>query len=101
MLLLSSADYFKIKFFKKFFQEHYQNVNQFAIILSVVTWSKLSGTKVSASKERVKIKAVLSEENCAPPPSPQPQIESASMLTALYCVTMIQAEIHQLFQGRA
>ena len=29
------------------------------------------------------------------------QIESASMLTALYCVTMIQAEIYQLFQGRA
>ena len=33
--------------------------------------------------------------------SPKPQIETASMLTALYCVTMIQAEIHQLFQGRA
>ena len=32
--------------------------------------------------------------------SPQEQIESASMLTALYCVTIIQAEIHQLFQGR-
>ena len=28
--------------------------------------------------------------------SQQPQIESTSMLTALYCV---QAEIHQLFQG--
>ena len=28
-----------------------------------------------------------------------PQIESASMFTALYCVIMIQAEIHQLFQG--
>ena len=26
---------------------------------------------------------------------PQPQIESASMPTILYCVTMIQAEIHQ------
>ena len=32
---------------------------------------------------------------------PQPQIESASMPTATYCVTMIQAEIHQLFQRRA
>ena len=32
---------------------------------------------------------------------PKLQIESASMLIALYCVTMIQAEIHQLFQGRA
>ena len=31
---------------------------------------------------------------------PQRQIESASMLTALYCVTMIQAEIHQLFQKK-
>ena len=35
------------------------------------------------------------------PPPPQPQIESTSILTALYCVTIIQAEIHQLFQGRA
>ena len=33
--------------------------------------------------------------------SRQPQIESESMLTALYCVTMRQAEIHQLFQRRA
>ena len=49
----------------------------------------------------VKIKAVFSEENYAPPPPPQPQIESASMLTALYCVTIIQAEKYQLFQGRA
>ena len=38
-----------------------------------------------------------SEENYVP----QPKIELASMLTALYCVKMIQAEIHQLFQGRA
>ena len=30
-------------------------------------------------------------------PHPQPQSESASMLTALYCITMI----HQLVQGRA
>ena len=29
--------------------------------------------------------------------SPQPQFESASMHTALYCVTMI----HQLYEGRA
>ena len=29
--------------------------------------------------------------------SPQPQFKEASMLTALYCVTMI----NQLFQGRA
>ena len=29
MLLLSSADFFKINFFKKFFQERYQSVNQF------------------------------------------------------------------------
>ena len=33
--------------------------------------------------------------------SHQPQNELASMLTALYCVTTIQAEIHQLLQGRA
>ena len=33
--------------------------------------------------------------------SSQPQFELASILTALYCVTMVQAEIHQLFQGRA
>ena len=33
--------------------------------------------------------------------SPKPQIESASMLkTAIYYVTMLQAKIHQLFQGR-
>ena len=43
-----------------------------------------------------KCKTVFTEENYAP----QPQIESASMLTDLYCVTMIHAEI-QLFQGRA
>ena len=30
--------------------------------------------------------------------SSKPQIESASMLTAVHCVTMIQAEINQLFQ---
>ena len=29
MLLLSSADFFKINFFKKFFQEHYQSVKWF------------------------------------------------------------------------
>ena len=29
------------------------------------------------------------------------EIESASMLTSLYGLTMIQAEIHQLFQKRA
>ena len=40
----------------------------------------------------MKIKAVFSEENYVP----QSQIES----TALHCVTTIQAEIHQLFQGR-
>ena len=33
--------------------------------------------------------------------SPKLQIQSTSMPTALYCVTMIQAEIHQLFQGKA
>ena len=33
--------------------------------------------------------------------SPQLQIESASKLIALYCVKMIHAEIHLLFQGRA
>ena len=33
--------------------------------------------------------------------SPHQQIESESMLTALFCVTMIQAKIFQLFQGRA
>ena len=41
------------------------------------------------------IKAVFSEGNYVP----KPQIESASMLTALYWVTMIQAEIHLLFKG--
>ena len=43
---------------------------------------------------------MFSEENYVPPPH-QPHIESASMLTALYCVAMIQTEIHQSFQGRA
>ena len=33
--------------------------------------------------------------------SPKLQIELASMLTALNCVTMKQAEIHQIFQERA
>ena len=32
---------------------------------------------------------------------PKLHIESASMLIALYYITTIQAEIHQLFQGRA
>ena len=41
----------------------------------------------------MKIKAVFTEENYVP----QSQIES----TALHCVTIIQAETHQLFQGRA
>ena len=31
--------------------------------------------------------------------TPKLKIESKSMLTALYCVTMLQAEIHQLFKG--
>ena len=35
------------------------------------------------------------------PPPPQTQNESASLLTAFYCVTRIQAEIHHLFPGRA
>ena len=34
-------------------------------------------------------------------PSPQPQIESASMLTAPHLITIMQAEIHQLFQGKS
>ena len=29
MVLLTSADFFKIDFLKKFFQEHYQGVNRF------------------------------------------------------------------------
>ena len=29
MLLVASADFFKVNFFKKFFQEHYQSVKQF------------------------------------------------------------------------
>ena len=29
MLLLSSADFFKINFFKKLFQEHYESVKRF------------------------------------------------------------------------
>ena len=33
--------------------------------------------------------------------SPKLQIESASMLTALYCDTLIQAELHLLLQGKA
>ena len=33
------------------------------------------------------------------PPPPQPQIKLASMLTALYCVTMIKAEIINYFKG--
>ena len=32
---------------------------------------------------------------------PKLQNEPASMLTALYCVTMIKVKIHQLFQGEA
>ena len=37
---------------------------------------------------KITILAVFSEENYVP----QPQIESTSMLIALYCVKMIQAE---------
>ena len=39
----------------------------------------------------VKQYEIRAEENYAP----QPQIESASLPTILYCVTIIQAEIHQ------
>ena len=35
MLLLSSADFFKIISFKKFFQEHYQSVNGFGFNLGL------------------------------------------------------------------
>ena len=54
----------------------------------------MGGTRIEG-----KIKAVFSEENYDVPKATNS--ESASMLTALYCVTKIQAEIHQLFQGKA
>ena len=48
------------------------------------------------SRKKIKIIAMLLEVNYVP----QPHIESASMLTSLYCTIMIQAETHQLFQGK-
>ena len=42
-------------------------------------------------RANVKQYEIRAEESYAP----QPQIESASMPTILYCVTMLQAEIHQ------
>ena len=46
MLMLSSADFFEINFFKKIFDEHYQNVKQ-------ANCKGYQQTKVAASKERV------------------------------------------------
>ena len=46
MLLLLSADFFQIRFFKIFFQEHYQSAKLFAKGYQQMT-------KVAASKERV------------------------------------------------
>ena len=60
--------FFKINFFKRFFQEHYQNVNsldsdqdKWSVGLSVLIWVQTvfkgyqQTTKVGISKERVKI----------------------------------------------
>ena len=67
--------FFKINFFKKFFQEHYQSVKWFGFksdrtnILSALIWvrSVCKGyqpmTKVAASKERVTVKPVLSDQS--------------------------------------
>ena len=56
--------FFKINFFQKFFQEHYQNVKQFGSRSVLMFCRSLSGSelfanvisrqKVTASKERVK-----------------------------------------------
>ena len=57
--LLSAFFFFKITFFEKFFQEHYQSVKQFVIhsvdpdMGTECCKGYLLGTKVAASKERV------------------------------------------------
>ena len=64
MLSLSSADFFKINFFKKFFQEHYQSVKRFGSgsgqhsvgpdLGQNICKDYQQKTKVAANKERVK-----------------------------------------------
>ena len=64
ILLLSSADFFKINFFKKIFQEHYQRVKRFGSGSGQHSVGPDLGqndckdcqqkTKVAANKERVK-----------------------------------------------
>ena len=61
LYLLPSADIFKINFFKKFFQQHYQRVKGFGFgagpkVLLVLIWVQTvckGQQKVAASKERV------------------------------------------------
>ena len=66
MLLLSSADFFKINFFKKLFQEHIvsngldpdQGRNSVGMILVITVCKRLS--KVTVNKERVIILSIIS-----------------------------------------
>ena len=54
MLLLSSADFFlKIKFFKKFFQEHYQSVKRCDLVPNCL--QRISADNKSLLSERVKM----------------------------------------------
>ena len=60
---MSSTDFFKLNFFKKFFQEHFESVKQFGDILSILIWVQTVSKgyqqmkKVMASKERVYVYA--------------------------------------------
>ena len=56
-MLLSSADFFNINFFKKFFKEHKQSVKKLdhiLILVQTVCRGYQETTKVAASKEKVK-----------------------------------------------
>ena len=57
-----------------------------------VDWDIKPQTKLDLCQKTNITKAVFSEENY----DPKWQIESESMLTALYCVKMIQAEIQEI-----
>ena len=68
MLLLKSADFFKIDFFKIFFQEHYQSVKQFGSRSGPTSVGPdlapkcfkgyLQTTNVTDSSEKVKVQTV-------------------------------------------
>ena len=67
MLLLSSADFFKINFFQKLFSECFQNVKQLGSRVQTVCKGYQQMTKVATIKERINmspVKQKISMQNC-------------------------------------